>query len=73
MTQEQVLHRAVGDIRTRIRMLLAQQWLCAGLTVAALASLLLVAATKFRWWTDAQDYIWAVLLLGAVVVRSCRT
>src|SRR5688500_5818566 len=66
MSHEQVLETAVGRIQTRIRLLLAQQWLFVGLTYALAAGLLLVAATRFRWWTDAVDYLWAVLLVGAV-------
>src|SRR5690349_21797801 len=66
MSHEQVLETAVGRIQTRIRLLLAQQWLFVGLTSALAAGLLLVAATRLRWWTDAVDYLWAVLLVGAV-------
>jgi hypothetical protein len=63
-TPEQVLHNRVGTLQTRIRLLLAQQALCIGLTVAAVAGLLFVAATRFRWWTDAVDYLWALFLVG---------
>jgi hypothetical protein len=66
MTHEQVLLNRVGDLRTRIRLLLAQQWVCLGLTFGALASLLLVACTRFRWWTDAQDYMWVLFLIGGI-------
>jgi hypothetical protein len=66
MSHEQRLLKKVRELRTRVRLLIAQQWACAGLTAAALAGLLLVAATRFRWWTDAVDYLWALLLLGAV-------
>jgi hypothetical protein len=65
MSNEQVLQKKVGELRTRIRLLLAQQWLCLGLTAAVAGSLLLVVATRLQWWTDAMDYIWALLLLGA--------
>lgn len=67
MTNDQLLLHRVGTFRRRIRLLITQQWLCVGLTGALLAGLLLVAATKFLWWTDAIDYLWALLLLGAVV------
>jgi hypothetical protein len=66
MTSEQILQDRVGALRMRIRLLIAQQWLCMGLTWAALAGLVLVAATRFQWWTDAMDYLWAVLLAGAI-------
>jgi hypothetical protein len=66
MSHEQVLENAVARIQTRIRLLRAQGWLLVGLTYALAASLILVAATRFRWWTDAVDYLWAVLLVGAV-------
>jgi hypothetical protein len=67
MGSESILLTAVGKVRTRIRLLLASQGACLGLTAAALIGLLLVLATRMRWWTDAVDYLWAVLLLGAVV------
>jgi len=67
MAQDVILQRKVDEVRTRIRLLLAQQWMCVALTYAALAGLLLVAATKMRWWTDAVDYLWALLLLAAVI------
>ena len=67
MNHDQVLLDRVGALRTRVRLLITQQWLCLGLTGAVLSGLLLVAATKLRWWTDAVDYLWALLLLGAVV------
>lgn len=67
MSHEQVLLNKVGELRTRIRMLLAQQWVCLGVTLAVAASLLLVAATKLRWWTDGMDYIWVLVLLGAAI------
>jgi len=66
MTNDQLLLDRVGAFRRRIRLLVTQQWLCVGLTFAALAGLLLVAATKLQWWTDAIDYLWALLLLGAI-------
>lgn len=66
MTNDQLLLDRVGAFRRRIRLLITQQWLCLGLTFATLAGLLLVAATKLQWWTDAIDYLWALLLLGAV-------
>lgn len=66
MAHDRILLDRVGALRTRVRLLVAQKWLCVGLTGALMASLLLVAATKFRWWTDAVDYIWAVALFGAV-------
>lgn len=66
MTNDQLLLDRVGAMRRRIRLLVAQQWLCLGLTFAALAGLLLVIATKLQWWTDAIDYLWALLLVGAV-------
>ncbi len=65
MTQEQVLRDKVGEVRTRIRLLVTQQWICTALTVSLLTGLLLVLATKMRWWTDAVDYLWALVLLGA--------
>lgn len=65
-TPEKLLHDRVGAIRTRIRLLLAQQALCIGLTGAAVAGLLFVASTRFRWWTDAVDYLWALFLVGGV-------
>lgn len=67
MTQEQVLRDKVGEVRTRIRLLVTQQWICTALTVSLLTGLLLVLATKMRWWTDAVDYLWALVLLGATV------
>lgn len=66
MSHEQVLHSKVGALRTRIRLLLAQQGMCIGLTYAALSGLALVAATRLQWWTDAVDYLWALLLMGAI-------
>jgi len=66
MSHEQVLQHKVDQLRTRIRLLLAQQAMCLGLTYAAVAGLLLVAATRFQWWTDAVDYLWALLLVGAI-------
>jgi hypothetical protein len=66
MTNDQLLLDRVGAFRTRIRLLVTQQWVCVGLTFAAVASLLLVAATKLHWWTDAIDYLWAMLLVGAI-------
>jgi hypothetical protein len=66
MSSEQVLQQRVGELRTRIRMLITQSWVCVGLTWAALAGLALVAATKFQWWTDAVDYLWALFLIGAI-------
>ena len=63
-TPEQMLHSRVGAVRTRIRLLLAQQALCVGLTIAAGSGLLFVAATRLRWWTDAVDYLWALFLVG---------
>jgi len=66
MTHEQIVHSRIAMLRTRIKLLVTQQWLCVGLTFAALACLLLVAATRLQWWTDAIDYLWAVLLVGAV-------
>ena len=66
MTTEQLLGRRVEEIRTRIRLLLAQQGMCVGLTWAAVAGLILVTATRLRWWSDAIDYLWALLLLGAI-------
>jgi len=66
MTHDQVLLDRVGAVRMRIRLLITQQWVCLGLTYGALTCLLLVAATKFQWWTDAEDYIWAVLAAGAL-------
>ena len=66
MTHDQLLLNRVGAFRTRIRLLVTQQWVCVGLTFAMLASLLLVAATKLHWWTDAIDYLWAMLLVGAI-------
>lgn len=65
-THDQVLQDRVGQLRMRIRALLAQQGACIGLTGAMLAGLTLVAATKFQWWTDGIDYLWALLLAGAV-------
>lgn len=66
MTHDRILLDRVGDLRTRVRLLITQQWLCVGLTAGLAASLLLVAATKLLWWTDAVDYIWLAALLGAV-------
>jgi hypothetical protein len=66
MTHELVLDNKVREVRTRIRLLLAQQWAFVGLTWATVAALILVAATKFRWWTDAIDYIWAILVIGGI-------
>jgi hypothetical protein len=66
MSHEQLLLARVGALRTRIRLLLAQQGACVGLTYATVGGLLLVACTRFQWWTDAIDYLWALLLLGAV-------
>src|SRR5687767_5088742 len=66
MTHEQVLTNKVGEMRNRIRLLIAQQWAFIGLTAATLASLFLVAATKFQWWTDGMDYIWALVIVGGV-------
>ncbi|MFN3651751.1 MAG: hypothetical protein ACK47B_19420 [Armatimonadota bacterium] len=67
VSQDQLLQGKVGEVRRRIRLLLAQQWLCVGLAAAMAASLLLVALTKLQWWTDAMDYIWALILLGGIV------
>lgn len=67
MTQDQVLLRQVSAFRTRIRLLITQKWLCVSLTVAVLIAILLVAATKLQWWTDAVDYIWALIVLGGIV------
>lgn len=67
MTQDQVLRDKVGEVRFRIRLLVTQQWICTALTVALVTGLLLVLATKMRWWTDAIDYLWLLLLLGAAV------
>lgn len=66
MAHDRILLDRVSMLRTRVRMLVAQKWLCLGLTAALAASPALVAATKFRWWTDAIDYIWAVALFGAL-------
>jgi hypothetical protein len=66
MSHEQVLQTKVHQLRTRIRMLLAQQAMVVGVTYAAVAGLLLVAATRFQVWTDAVDFLWALLLIGAV-------
>ena len=62
-----VLQGAVGRLQARIRLLVAQQWMCLGLAAAAMVGLLLVAVTRFRWWTDAVDYAGFVLLGGAVL------
>lgn len=67
MTQDQVLRDKVGEVRFRIRLLVTQQWICTALTVSLVTSLLLVLATKMRWWTDAIDYLWALLLVGAAI------
>jgi len=66
MTSQQVVLGRVGQVRGRIRLLLAQQWACVGLTWALVASLALVAATKLHWWTDAIDWIWALLIAGGI-------
>jgi len=62
-----VLRGVVGRLRLRIRLLVAQQWVCLGVTGGLLFGLLLVACTRLRWWTDAQDYIGAFLLVGGVI------
>jgi len=67
MMQDQVLRDKVGEVRMRIRLLITQQWICTALTVSLITGLLLVLATKMRWWTDAIDYLWVLLLLGAAV------
>lgn len=64
MSHEQLLLTRVGQVRTRIRLLLAQQGLCAGLAIAAAAGLLLVAATRLQWWRDAVDFLWLLLAAG---------
>ncbi len=66
LSHEQLLNGKVGEFRRRIQLLLTQQWVCVGLTWACVAGLLLVVATRLQWWTDAVDYLWAVLLIGAV-------
>jgi hypothetical protein len=40
--------------------------MCVGLTFAAFTGLLLVACTRFRWWTDGVDYLLALLLTGGI-------
>lgn len=67
MTHEEALCRHVEAVRRRVRLLLAQQGLCVGMTVAAGIGLALVAATRLQWWTDAVDYIGPVLFLGAAL------
>jgi hypothetical protein len=66
MAHDRILLDRVGALRTRVRLLLMQQGLCVGLTVALVVSLALVAATKFMWWTDAIDYIWVAALVGSL-------
>ena len=67
MTHDRILLDRVSLLRTRVRLLITQQWLCVGLTAGLLISLLLVAATKLLWWTDAIDYMWVAVAAGAVV------
>jgi len=64
MSDIQVLHSRVGDVRTRIRLLIAQRWTVRGLIGGVLFCLLLVAATKFQWWRDAEDYLWVAITAG---------
>lgn len=64
MSDIQVLHQRVSDLRTRIRLLVAQKWAVRGLIVGALFSLVLVACTKLQWWLDAADYLWVALTVA---------
>ena len=67
MEHEAILRNRIGQLRTRIRLLVTQQWVCIALAAAIAVCSLMAVATKLHWHPYAIDWIWAVVLFGVAL------
>ncbi|MBI3912378.1 MAG: hypothetical protein HY320_15775 [Armatimonadetes bacterium] len=67
MTPEATLRTKIARLQQRVRWLVVQRWATLGLIAGLAAATVLAAVARLRWWTAAEDWLWAAALAGLLI------